>query len=206
MNKKLFGLIGVLSVISLTLFFVFILNNNQEENLESSNKDISTEEVVDEDNESDEVDETNEVEADESEDKDEYEELLEEVIGDDELTDEEMIEVAQDLIIKYLSAPEISDENELKEEIEHIFSNKEMVEALLVVIPESWDEPVFDTKVDFSNDTVLQVSKTEFEYSAVVKAENNLDVNLSNLIAKIEKTDGTFKIKQLTASSLEEID
>lgn len=193
MNKKLLGLIGVLVVIALGVFAIFFLNGDKEDL--TKDEKTPTEEVEDT-NEADE----NEVTDDEADERDEYEKLLDEAIGDERLTQEEMIEIGQELVTRYYVSIEITDIDALEDELSDIYSNEEIINDFLdygIV------EGISNTKVDFSDDAVLQVSKDEFEYSSYVVVDSEgTDMYSAYILAMIEKKNEGFKIRDINFSPL----
>lgn len=118
--------------------------------------------------------------------------------SEEELTDEDMIKIGQELLTNYFMLPETTDKEAFDKILQETFSNIDIIESLTDCCynPES---DLANTQVIFTDDTVLQVGKDEFEYSTQTEilADNFNDEYISTVLAIIKKEDNQFKISYI---------
>ncbi|GAA0469025.1 hypothetical protein [Alkalibacillus silvisoli] len=198
MNKKitLSLIILIVTILGISSFMIF---GNSNDSTQEEDDVTNTEETVAEEEKEDENEEIIE-EEDEDEERnavDEYQDAVDEVIGDEELSEDEMIDTARSLLIRHYEM--------------YLAHNEEEFEQAVVDSYHDFDGIIDDLKdcclnlntyenlsMDFEDESVKQISSNRYEYSATMTTtvnfietgeENSVTENVNAIISKIDNEE-----------------
>ncbi|GAA0469032.1 hypothetical protein [Alkalibacillus silvisoli] len=181
MNKKLLLILSILIVVSLSVTGFIVFGNSDTANEEE--KEDENEEIIEEE---DEDEERNAV--------DEYQDAVDEAIGDEELSEDEMIDTAQSLLTRTYEM--------------YLAHNEEEFEQAIADSYHDFDGVIDDLKdcclnlntyenlsMDFEDESVKQISSNRYEYSTTMTStlnfietgeESEVTENVSAIISTLD--------------------